>query len=188
MVTTKTLETKADEAKKDESTQDVKSDEVKTNDSQKADEAKKDESPVDTKETHADEKKHEEPAAEKPKANAQPTEAEINAAREMLAKREEHDTAELDSSKVATKNRIDMNDTVPRFYPLMEGMHEGTRMKATINEFEYSVPRNKDVQVPKVFAEIFDNIRRGETGQNIPRHLLHDAKAAKYAQENAQFY
>lgn len=133
-------------------------------------ETKEDESTVDTTKT------------------GEPTEAEIIAARELLAQREESDTAEMDRSKVETKHRIDMTDTVPRFYPLMEGMKEGTRMKATINEFSYSVPRNQDVQVPKVFAEIFDGIRKGETGNNIPKHLLHDAKAAKYAQENAQFY
>lgn len=102
------------------------------------------------------------------------TEDELIATREKLSAPLVFDEAKLNISTERTAHEVAMSDTVLRYYPRLEGMPSNAVMKATINEFEFSVPRDKEVQVPKIFAEIFDRIRVAETGANIRKDLLHD--------------
>jgi len=102
------------------------------------------------------------------------TEEELLATREKLSAPVVFDEAKLNVSVKRTEHEVAMSDTVLRYYPRLEGMPSNAVMKATINEYEYSCPRDKEVHVPKIFAEIFDRIRVSETGANIRTDLLHD--------------
>lgn len=102
------------------------------------------------------------------------SEEEIELTRAKLASPLIVDEAKLNVSTKNTQRVVSESETVNRYYPTLEGMPANSVMKASINGFEYSVPRNKDVSVPKMFAEIFDRVRIAETGANIKKEFLHD--------------
>lgn len=102
------------------------------------------------------------------------TEDELLATREKLSAKPVFDEAKLNVSVKKTEHEVAMSDMVTRYYPRLEGMPSNAVMSATINEFKFSVPRDQQVEVPKIFAEIFDRIRVSETGANIRKDLLHD--------------
>jgi hypothetical protein len=81
---------------------------------------------------------------------------------------------QMNASIVTTARLVEMDEKVGRYYPLGEGEKDGSTMRASINEFFYEVPKGRDVQVPKMFAEIFDKIRDAESGRNVLTQFLHD--------------
>lgn len=83
----------------------------------------------------------------------------------------------MNRSLGTTEQLAMMDEKVHRYYPSTEG--NSKPMTATINEYSYTVPRDKDVEVPMMFAEIFDRIRRNETGQDIDRSLLYETTKNK---------
>lgn len=109
-----------------------------------------------------------------PEVETEVTDEEIEATRAKLSAPLVVDEVKLNASVRNTQRVTAESETVNRYYPSLEGMPRNSVMKASINGFEYSVPRDQDVQVPKIFAEIFDRVRVAETGNNVRKDLLHD--------------
>lgn len=81
---------------------------------------------------------------------------------------------EMNAMTASTSYKADVEEKVPFFLPLQEGMKAGTTHTATVNGLPCTITRNVQSYIPKMFEEIFTRIRDSEAGLRIRKDLLHD--------------
>jgi len=81
---------------------------------------------------------------------------------------------EMNAMTASTSYKADIEEKVPFFLPIQEGMRAGTTHTVTVNGLPCTITRNVQSYIPKMFEEIFVRIRDSEAGLRIRKDLLHD--------------